>query len=160
MIDRFERFSFAIFEISRHWHKIAADELAQYDLKGPYATYLTTMYRHTDGITAARLCELCGKDKSDVSRAMALMESRGLVKREGVKQNLYRARLKLTDTGKTAAEHVCQRAALVVEQAGKELSPETRETFYETLDLIASNLRRISKDGLPQQDHNKEEIPK
>lgn len=151
MVERFERFSYAIFEISRCWHKIAADEMERYDLKGPYATYLTTMYRHADGITAAKLCELCGKDKSDVSRAMSVMEQKGLVKREGVNQNLYRALLKLTDEGKTAAEHVRERAALVVEVAGKDLSDENRAVFYETLERIVSNLREISREGLPQQ---------
>ena len=28
MLERFERFSLAIFEISRYWHKLAAAELA------------------------------------------------------------------------------------------------------------------------------------
>ena len=33
MVDRFERFSFAISEISRCWHKIAAEEMEAYGLK-------------------------------------------------------------------------------------------------------------------------------
>ena len=45
MIARFEKFSYAISELSRCWHKIAADEMKQYDLKGPYAVYFTTLYR-------------------------------------------------------------------------------------------------------------------
>ena len=83
MVDRFERFSFAIFEISRYWHKITADEMGKYGLKGPYSVYLTAMYRYPDGITAPQLCELCGKDKSDVSRAMSLMERRALCEKRG-----------------------------------------------------------------------------
>ncbi len=148
MLDRFERFSYSIFEISRYWHKIAADEMAQYDLKGPYATYLTTLYRHEAGITAAELGILCGKDKSDVSRAISAMEKKGLLTRQTVNENTYRARLKLTELGKTAAEHVCRRAALVVEQAGKDLSEEKRAQFYETLELIAANLRQLSENGI------------
>ena len=42
---RFERFSLAIFEISRCWHKLAADEMAKYGLKGPHAMYLVTIRR-------------------------------------------------------------------------------------------------------------------
>jgi hypothetical protein len=83
MIDRFERFSMAISEISRHWHKIAAEELEKYGLKGPHAIYLPAMYQHQDGITAARLADLCGRDKADVSRMMTIMEQKGLVLRDG-----------------------------------------------------------------------------
>lgn len=151
MISRFERFSSAISEISRYWHKIAADEMTKYGLKGPHAVYLITMYRYSDGITSAQLCELCRRDKSDVSRAISVMEEKGLIKREGVNQNLYRALLKLTDEGRTAAEHICERARIAVETAGTGISDEHRIIFYETLELIASNLQTISEEGLPRQ---------
>lgn len=39
MIQRFEQFTAAIFEISRRWHKLAEEELSVYGLKGPHATY-------------------------------------------------------------------------------------------------------------------------
>ena len=55
MVDRFERFSFAVFEISRYWHKITANEMEKYGLKGPHSVYLTAMYRYPDGITAPQL---------------------------------------------------------------------------------------------------------
>lgn len=150
MIDRFERFSFAIAEIYRYWHKIAADEMEKYDLKGPYAVYLTTMYRFPDGLTATQLSELCSRDKSDVSRAMSLMEKRGLVTKESVNQNLYRARIRLTDQGVEAAEHVRARAAVAVELAGNGISDKDRSVFYETLEHISSNLQAISSEGLPE----------
>ena len=150
MIDRFERFSFSIAEIYRYWHKIAADEMEKYGLKGPYAVYLTTMYRFPDGITATQLSEYCSKDKSDVSRAMTLMEKKGLVKKTGVNQNLYRARIQLTEEGLNAAAHVRQRAGIAVELAGAGISEADRAVFYETLEHIASNLQTISTDGLPE----------
>lgn len=150
MIDRFERFSIAIAEISRYWHKIAAEELERYGLKGPHAIYLTTMYQYPDGITATRLTELCGRDKSDVSRMMTIMEQKGLVLRDGI--NNYRALLQLSDTGREAAEHIRSRAATAVAIAGRDLSDETRAVFYEGLESIARNLRDISRDGLPAED--------
>lgn len=150
MVDRFERFSIAISEISRHWHKITADEMEKYGLKGPHSIYLTTMYRYPEGVTATQLCELCGKDKSDVSRMMSIMEKKGLVKKEGIHQNLYKGVFKLTQEGQEAAKIVCERAGLAVEIAGNELSDENRAILYESLELIASKLREISKSGLPE----------
>lgn len=153
MIQRFEKFSLAISEINRYWHKIASDEMEKYGLKGPYAVYLAAMHRYPEGITAARLCEICNKNKADVSRAMSDMEKKGLVCREGAS---YRAMLLLTEEGQKAAKHVAERASKAVEQGGKGLSEEHRRVFYETLDLIASNLREITKEGLPQEEEHKE----
>lgn len=150
MVERFERFTFAISEIYRYWHKIAADEMEKYGLKGTYSVYLVTMYRFPDGVTAAALCELCGKDKSDVSRTVAVLESKGLVKREEVNKNLYRARLKLTDEGKKAAEHVRERAKIAVEIGGKGISAENREKLYKMLETIAANLQIVIAEGLPE----------
>lgn len=150
MVERFERFSFAISEISKHWHKIAGEEMEKYGLKGPHATYLLTISHYDEGITAPQICELCGKDKADVSRMMSIMEQKGLVTKEGIHQNLYRGVFKLTDEGKMAAEHVRKRASLAVELAGKDLTDEKRAIFYEALESIVMNLREISKEGLPK----------
>ena len=150
MLNRFARFSLAISEIDRCWHKLAAEEMAKYELNSPHAVYLTTLYNFAEGITAAKLCELCCKNKADVSRMVAILEKKGLVRKETVGGNLYRAKLVLTEEGKQAAEHVQQRAALAVELAGSGMSEEEREIFYRCLELITSNLQTLSKDGLPQ----------
>ena len=151
MLNRFERFSFAIAEIDRCWHKLAAEEMEKYELNSPHAVYLNALYNFGDqGITAAQLGELCGKNKADVSRMVAILEKKGLVRKLAVGSNMYRARLVLTEEGKHAAEHVRQRAALAVELAGSGLTPEERETFYKALELITVNLQKLSKDGLPQ----------
>ncbi|MBQ8215154.1 MAG: winged helix-turn-helix transcriptional regulator [Clostridia bacterium] len=150
MIGRFEKFTFAISELSRYWHKIASDEMAAYGLKGPYAVYLVTMQRHPDGITAARLCELCEKNKADVSRAMADLEDKGMICRKTDGGNLYRALLVLTDKGKEAATHIKALAEKAVEIGGKGLTDEQRETFYHALEVISSNLKEVSREGLPK----------
>lgn len=150
MLNRFERFSLAISEIDRCWHKLAADEMAKYDLNSPHAVYLNALYWNDEGITAAKLGELCCKNKADVSRMVSILEQKGLVTRETTGSNRYRALLKLTEEGKQAALHVQERAALAVELAGAGLSDENREIFYSALELITSNLQTLSKEGLPQ----------
>lgn len=150
MLNRFARFSLAISEIDRCWHKLAAEEMAKYELNSPHAVYLTTLYNFAEGITAAKLGELCCKNKADVSRMVAILEKKGLVRKEAIGGNLYRAKLLLTEEGKQAAEHVQQRAAVAVELAGSGMSEEEREVFYRCLELITSNLQILSKEGLPQ----------
>lgn len=151
MITRFERFSFAIAEIDRCWHKLAAEEMEKYGLSSAHAVYLNALYQNREGITAAQLSELCGKDKSNVSRMISVMEKKGLVYKEGIGKNLYRALLKLTAEGRAAAEHVQRRAALAVELAGNGISDAHREIFYSALERITENLQTLSKEGLPKQ---------
>ena len=151
MQNRFARFSLAISEIDRCWHKLAAEEMAKYELNSPHAVYLTTLYDFPDGITAAKLGELCGKNKSDVSRMISIMEKKGLVRKVAVGENFYRAKLLLTDEGRQAAEHVQRRAALAVELAGSGMTEADREVFYRCLESITTNLQALSKEGLPQQ---------
>lgn len=150
MLDRFERFSFAISEISRCWRKLASEEMLKYGLKSPHATYLTTIYKYPQGITVPQLCEVCGKDKSDASRMLAILEKKGLVEKQSVDGSMYRGLLVLTDEGKAAAEHVCKRASLAVDMAGKDLTDETRAIFYKALESIVSNLRELSRKGIPE----------
>ena len=150
MLNRFARFSLAISEIDRCWHKLAAEEMAKYDLNSPHAVYLNTLYQYPEGITAAKLGELCCKNKADVSRMVSILKKKGLVRKEAVGGNLYRAKLLLTDDGKLAAEHVQGRAALAVELAGSGMTDAERETFYRCLEQITANLQTLSKEGLPQ----------
>ena len=148
MIDRFEKFSLAIAEINRCWHKIAAEELSKYSLKSSHVTYLLTLARYPEGLTAPKLAELCDRDKADVSRMLSILEDRGLVTKDGIGSNRYRGCLRLTPEGQAVAKELSQRAELAVEQAGAGLTEENRGIFYESLDTITKNLRRICQEGL------------
>lgn len=150
MVDRFERFSLAISEISKYWHKIAAEELEKYGLKGPHASYLIALEKCPHGITVSQLCEACGKDKSDASRMISILEKKGLVEKQIVDGRLYKGLLTLTAEGKTAAGHVSQRASRAVEIAGKNLTDENRDIFYDSLESITENLRKLSREGIPE----------
>ena len=150
MLDRFERFSYAISEISRCWRKLASEELAKYGLKSPHATYLTTMLRYPEGITVPQFCEITGKDKSDASRMIAILEEKKLAEKKVVDGSLYRGLWILTSEGKLAAEQVSRRASRAVELAGKDLTDETRNTFYKALESITANLTELSINGIPE----------
>ena len=148
MLDRFERFSLAIAEISRCWHKIAAEELSKYDLKASHVTYLLTLTRCPEGVTAPKLAELCDRDKADVSRMLSILETKGLVTKDGIGSNRYRGCLRLTPEGQAVAKELSHRAERAVELAGAGLTEEHRAIFYESLDTITKNLRRICQEGL------------
>ena len=148
MISKYELFSASVSCMYHDIQKIERLEMAKYGLKGPHAQCLLAMSRHPAGITAARLCEICEKDKAAISRILAELEQSGMVVREMPNGSKYRAILALTEQGKSAAATVSQKAQLAVEQAGAGLNDAQREVFYQVLSLIAGNLHTICKEGI------------
>lgn len=150
MTSRFEQFSAVISGIYWYIQKLERVEMIRQGYKGSFAQYLVAMNHFEDGLTSARLCEICDKDKAAVSRAIGEMESMGLVTRESTGDSRYRAKIRLTDQGKEAARYVSHRAQIAVEAVGNELSEEERKVFYQTLDRIFTKIQVLTKEGIPQ----------
>lgn len=150
MLERFEKFTYTIYNIQRCWNKIASEGMEFYGLKGSYAVYLIAMYRRPEGITATELGALCGRDKADVSRAVAILESKNILKKEAGAGNLYRAKLVLTEYGAAITESIVKKAAIAENIAGTGLSEEQRVTLYNALVTIDGNMRELCKTGIPQ----------
>ncbi len=148
MVGRFEVFTLGLSEIMSSWNKIAAEEMSAFGLKGTYVIYLIALYKHPEGLTSANLSEKCNRDKAEVSRAIASFEKKGLVVRTNTTVNGYRAKITLTEQGREATKTLRERVKLAVEKGGEGLSEEERENFYNALEKIALNLKKISKEGL------------
>ena len=147
-MDKFGQFSLGIFAISKYWHKIADEELKKYGIKGPYSLYLTLALPYEDGLTAAEMVELSGKDKADFSRAAKTFEENGLVERCG--EGVYKKKIRLTDKGREIANVINERAKKAVELGGSTLTDEEREIFYKVLGTISNNLKDLSRKGIPE----------
>lgn len=150
MLERFEQFSNVIASIHHSIQKIQRTEMAKYGLKGPHAQCLLLMRQHPQGITAARLCELCEKDKAAVSRTISELDAAGMLRRSDVSPKNYRTALFLTETGEQVADKVLHLVSLAVSQAGAGYDDATRETFLRVLNLIAGNLQTICREGLQE----------
>lgn len=148
MTERYELFSSSVSCLYRYVQKIERTEMAHYGLKGPHAQCLLMISRYPEGITASQLCEVCDKDKAAISRTLAELEQAEMIIRSTEDGKRYRVGLRLTEKGAEIAERVKKLAALAVEQAGSGLTDENRTVFYASLNLIADNLRRISRDGI------------
>ena len=152
MVNKYQLFSSCVSCMYHDIQKIERVEMAKYGLKGPHAQCLLTMSRHPEGITAARLCDACEKDKAAISRILAELEQAGMVLREIRNGTRYRANLLLTARGKAAAAAVDEKARLAVERAGEGLDDKQREVFYHVLALISGNLHTICRDGLTRKE--------
>lgn len=148
MMSRYELFSSAIASIYHDIQRIERTEMAKFGLKGPHAQCMVALNRYPEGITAARLCEVCEKDKAAISRIIAELEEAGMVTRENQGTSRYRAGLILTEKGISAAQAVVQAADLAVERASKDMGEQERIVFFSYLTKVAGNLHDICKDGL------------
>ena len=148
MESRYELLSSSISCMYHDIQKIERVEMGKYGLKGPHAQCLLAMKKHPEGITAARLCEVCEKDKAAVSRILAELAEAGMILRENRNGSRYRASLLLTQRGQAAADAVVEKARLAVERAGTGFGEEEREIFYRVLSIIAGNLHRLCREGL------------
>ena len=138
-MDRFERFTLSIFSITRYWNKIATEEMRPYGMRGSYALYLVALLNAGEEPTAARLAEMVQRDKADVSRAIDMLQKKGIVEPYGM--NRYRAPIRLTEEGRALAGHVEQKAARALGLAGQGLTEEMRQNMYQALDIISENMK-------------------
>ncbi len=150
MISRFEKFSYLIGELSKLLHKIEGEVLEAIGLKGPYAIYILTVAKHSEGITASELSEICGRDKADVSRAVTALVNGGFAEKNTKEGKKYKSVFKLTQKGIKVANELRTKANSAVEYASRGVSSEDRMIFYSTLETIYSNMKNMSNYGVLQ----------
>lgn len=154
MLGKYALFSGSVSCLYHDIQKIERVEMAKYGLKGPHAQFLVVLAQHPEGITAAKLCELCEKDKAAVSRTVSELEEAGLLCRKERNGVRYRSSLQLTARGLEVARSVNDRVELAVAQAGTGLTDGQREVFYQVLALIARNLHTICMNGLKEKEED------
>ena len=150
MISRFERFYGAIAVINRCVLKIERVEMAKYGLKAPHTQCILALGQHPQGITAARLCEICEKDKAAISRTLAELEDAGMVQRTDPDGKRYRSMLQLTERGTEVAHNLSDIVHRAVRQASEGYNEQDREIFVNVLTMIADNLETICQEGLKE----------
>ena len=141
MRDRFEAFAGSIIELSRYLQKIKYAEMQKFGLRANHTMCLYYLGRCADGLTAARLTELCKEDKSAVSRCLSQLIEKGLVYCElPANKRSYRTLHYLTEEGKALVKKVNDRIEFILFKGGDGLTESQREAFYDSLEIIKNNL--------------------
>lgn len=148
MINRYESFSISVSSIYKYIQKIEREVMISLGLKGPHAQIITILSRYPNGITSAELSRLCEKNKAAISRSVAELEEIGLIMRCNQSGNAYKALIMLTDKGKCASKSISSHASKAVELVGSGISDEDREALYRSLEIIYSNIEKLSTEGL------------
>ncbi len=151
MTSRYEQFYLVISGIYRTINRIERVEMEKHGYKGSYVHYLNAVAKY-EGATATDLEEICNIDKAAVSRSIAEMEQKGLVKRESGLNNYrrhYRAKIFLTEKGKEVAAMVHEKASAAVLAVGSTMSEDERKIVYSVLNRVFDELKTVSRSGIP-----------
>lgn len=139
MIQRFQDFVTGITVCYKFIQRIKNAEMTEFGLKGIHVSCLFYLHHNPGGLTAAQLCTLCAEDKATISRTIADLRQRGYIQPGSEKH--YRAPLLLSEAGSTIARQMDPLIESWVSVGGDGMDDEQRKAFYDSLSLIASNLR-------------------
>ena len=139
MIQRFQDFVTGITVCYKFIQRIKNAEMTEFGLKGIHVSCLFDLHHNPEGLTAAQLCALCAEDKATISRTIADLRQRGYIQPGSEKH--YRAPLLLSDAGNTIAKQMDPLIESWVSVGGDGMDDAQRKAFYDSLSLIASNLR-------------------
>ncbi len=141
MHERFEDFTLYISHAFYSMQKIKAAGMTAHDLKSSHAVCIHYLSRYPEGLTLKDLTNLCGEDKSIVSRSLNSLISRGYVEKESPESpKKYNLLHRLTEKGWDVAMDVSQRITSAVNYGGRDLTSEERRIFYQSLKSISDNL--------------------
>ena len=138
MNQRFQSFVTGITICYKYIQRIKSMEMTELGWKGTHVMCLFFLHRNPEGITAARLSQLCAEDKAAISRSVAFLQQEGYLVAVGSR---YRANLVLTEKGRETAQQVEKLIEKWVGFGGEGLSEEDRAAFYRVLEHISGNLR-------------------
>lgn len=143
MIQRFEKLVTGVTRIYKSVQKIKKIQMNILGLKGTHVMCIHYLSRNPDGLTAAALCQLCNEDKAGISRILADLEQKKLIRYEQECSKKYRAKALLTEAGMKESRKVKKLILHAVRAGGKGLADKELEIFYHALFTIADNLEQV-----------------
>lgn len=145
MIGRFKEFTKNISFAYKYIIKLKSAAIREFGLKGSHVMCLFYIGEADNGLTATKLCKLCGEDKAAISKSLSALLELGYVELENDENKKYRSKYFLTKSGKRVKDALDVKIADVVADGGIGLTEEEREAFYSALQKIVDNLENISR---------------
>lgn len=141
-MNRFELFTVLVAKAGRCIHKIKSQEMMEFKLKSSHVSCLYYLYK-VKTLTAKEICDMCGEDKANISRAIKFLEGEGYVCCSSTAQKRYQSDFYLTEKGEKVGQIIAKKIDRILLKASKGLSAENRMIFYQSLSLICQNLEEI-----------------
>lgn len=146
MIQRFEEFVGLISSIHKDIQKIKQNKMKEFGLSGNHVMCLFYLSQNPEGLTGTELCQLISVNKAAISRTLSNLVEKGYVfYPDAGESKKYRAVVKLTLKGIAVTKQIDDIIRDVVDEIGKDLNEDERETMYQTLAIVSRNLETLAK---------------
>ena len=145
MVGRFKEFTKNISLAYKYIIKLKSAAIRDYGLKGSHVMCIFYIGESENGLTATKLCKLCGEDKAAISKALSALVELGYVELENDENKKYRSKYHLTKIGKAVKMDIDDKILGVVAGGGAGLTEEERTLFYSSLQKIVDNLEEVCK---------------
>ena len=142
MQERFKEFTILISNLNRLIYKIKTEEVAEFDLKSSHVSCLYYIYKE-EALTATELCDICGEDKANISRAVKYLKANGFLVYNSKTEKRYKRKLVLTPKGRVSAERISEKIDGILRIASEGMSDDDRKIMYQSLNLINDNLTKL-----------------
>ena len=142
MEERFQAFTVLVSNLNRCIYKIKTEEMAEYNLKSSHVSCIYYIYRY-GSLTPKELCDLCGEDKANISRALKYLEENQYLVIDNDSNKKYQRPIVLTENGVKIGKHLSEKINEVLSIASEGLSEKKRNIMYEGLSLINNRLNKI-----------------
>ena len=142
---RFERFLTLVEGIRKSIGRLKDDAVPSFGIKSVHAMWLYRLRLHEEGLTSAELAAVSTVDRSLVSREISSLKKNGYIEcpDAGTKRG-YKARWRLTEKGRAAADGIYELAMRIQEKVGEGIDPAELASFYVTLEKLYSNFTRLA----------------
>lgn len=140
MKDRYLRFTGLLIDITRKINRATLEALTVFGAKRSYAYPIYLLYRNGP-LSCARLCQLCGEDKANVSRTLKSLEEDFLVVKE--RRGKSSVRFMLTEDGIKLGKYLCDRVSDAVDVSVSGISEDDIDAMYRALEGIGTNLSSL-----------------
>ena len=142
MEERFQAFTVLVSNLNRCIYKIKTEEMAEYNLKSSHVSCIYYIYRY-GSLTPKELCDLCGEDKANISRALKYLEENQYLIINNDSNKKYQRPIVLTENGVKIGKHLSEKINEILSIASEGLSEEKRNIMYEGLSWINNRLNKI-----------------
>lgn len=145
MENRFEKFTYLTFKITKLIQKIKNVDVEELGLKAVHVMCIYYLSKNSEGLTSKSLVDLTLEDKAAISRALSLLKKKNLIDYKGG----YNELITLTSEGDKVAKYIENKSEEALNESSLDISEEDRNVLYKTLDKIERNIEdyynKISK---------------
>lgn len=144
-MDRYYRFTLLLHGLIKNIRKIEEKEALKYSLKREHVTIIHCLYSN-GALRSKDLSDFLLLDKGQLSRCLTFLEKEGYVMGLTGSSKKYNAKISLTEKGVLIGKSLDEKIKEVLNDSSKGLEEKEREKMYEYLEVVFSNLIKITEE--------------